>query len=202
MSSHCTRTRLLCYSQPQGQKPPFVDCVRTVHLRRDFQAMIDRGGSAKATGQILLEHSNLLFTYWHRWQEGQLARSTLQWKLSQVRRSFRHALARGVHCRCPKTAATCLELIAREPALWTFARWEGIEPTNNRAERSLRHAVLWRKSSYGTHSQRGSRFVEAILTVVTSCQQQGRNALAYLTACCQAFYAKSVTPSLLPQTSL
>ena len=165
------------------------------HLRRDFQAMIDRGGSAKATGQILLEHSNLLFTYWHRLREGRRARSTFRGKVSQLRRSFRTALAQGARCRCPKTAATCLELIVREAALWTFARVEGVEPTNNAAERSLRHAVLWRKSSYGTQSHRGSRFGEAILTVVTSCQQQGRNLLGYLTACCRAFDAKGPTPS-------
>src|SRR5712692_6903043 len=65
--------------------------------------------------------------------------------------------------------------------------------------RQLRHAVLWRKSSYGTQSHRGSRFVEAILTVVSSCQQQGRNILAYLTACCRAFNRGRVGPSLVPR---
>src|SRR5262249_54762884 len=135
------------------------------HLLREFQAMIDRGGSAKATGELLLEHSNVLFAWWHRLREGAWARSTLQWYVGPLRQSFRDALARGSQCRCPKTAATCLELLARERALWTFVRVEGIEPTNNSAERRLRHAVLWRKSSYGTQSQRGSRFVEAILPV-------------------------------------
>jgi transposase len=91
--------------------------------------------------------------------------------------------------------------LARERALWTFVRVEGIEPTNNSAERRLRHAVLWRKSSYGTQSQRGSRFVETILTVVSSCQQQGRNVLSYLTACCRAVSTKGRVPSLIPQTS-
>src|SRR5712692_813940 len=67
--------------------------------------------------------------------------------------------------------------------------------------RQLRHAVQWRKVSYGTQSAQGSRFVASILTVVMTCQQQGRNVLAYLTACCQAFYAGQVGPSLLPHTS-
>jgi transposase len=89
--------------------------------------------------------------------------------------------------------------MAREPALGTFTRVAGIEPTNNAAERGLRHAVLWRKSSYGTQSHKGSRFVEASLTVALSCQQQGRNVLAYLTACCHALYTGSTIPSLLPQ---
>jgi len=171
------------------------------HLRREFQAMIDRGGAAKPVGEILLEHSTVLFAWWHQWREGIWARATLQWYMGGLRRSFREELERGSRCRCPKTAATCLELLARERALWTFVRVAGIDPTNNRAERQLRHAVLWRKSSYGTQRHRGSRFVEAILTVVSSCQQQGRNVLTYLTACCQAFDCGRVGPSLMPRTS-
>ena len=87
--------------------------------------------------------------------------------MGPLRQSLRDALERGSRCQCPKTAATCLELLARERALWAFTRVEGVEPTNNSAERGLRHAVLWRKSSYGTQRHQGSRFVEAILTVVT-----------------------------------
>jgi transposase len=86
-----------------------------------------------------------------------------------------------------------------EPALWTFVRVVGVEATNNAAERALRHSVQWRKSSYGTDSAGGSRFVESILTVVTSCRQQKRNVLAYLTVCCHARYAGTAPPSLLPQ---
>jgi transposase len=109
-------------------------------------------------------------------------------------------LRRGSQCQCPKTAAPCGELLAREQALWTFVRIAGIDPTNNRAERQLRHAVLWRKSSYGTQSHQGSRFVEALLTVVSSCRQQGRHVLAYLTACCQALATRTQAPPLVPQT--
>jgi transposase len=170
------------------------------HLRREFQAMIDRGGGAKATGAILLEHSNVLFAWWHWLREGTWTRSTLQWYVGPLRQSFREELERGRHGRCPKTAATCGELLARERALWTFVRVVGVDPTNNAAERHLRHAVLWRKSSYGTQSYQGSRFVEALLTVVTSCQQQGRNILAYLTACCQAWATGIGGPSLVPPT--
>ena len=63
-----------------------------------------------------------------------------------------------------------------------------IDETNNAAERSLRHPVQWRKTSYGTASERGSRFVESILTVLATCQQHQQNAFTYLTACCRAFF--------------
>jgi transposase len=83
--------------------------------------------------------------------------------------------------------------------LWTFVRGEGIEPTNNAAERALRHAVQWRTMSYGTESPAGSQFVENLLTVVATCRQQDRPVLAYLTPCCQALSAGTAPPSLLPQ---
>jgi transposase len=88
-----------------------------------------------------------------------------------------------------------------EPAMWTFVRVVGVEPTNNDGERSLRHAVLWRKGSYGTQSEAGSRFVERILTVVMTLRQQRRNVLEYLTAACQSALCHESPPSLLPQTT-
>ena len=116
-----------------------------------------------------------------------------------LRRSFRQELQWGTRVRCKKTAATCRELLAKERALWTFVRIPEIAETNNVAERSLRHPVQWRKTSYGTASERGSRFVESILTVLATCQQHQQNAFAYLTACCRAFFKNAVPPALIPQ---
>jgi transposase len=110
----------------------------------------------------------------------------------------REQLEASAACGCARTAATCRELLALEPALWTFARIEGVEPTNNAAERALRHAVMWRKTSHGTESEVGSRFVENILSVVATCRQQGRGVLEYLTACCQSRLQGTEGPSLLP----
>jgi transposase len=108
-------------------------------------------------------------------------------------------LQTGTACGCAKTAGTCRELLAVEPALWTFVRVEGIEPTNNAAERALRHAILWRKASHGTDSETGSRFVEKILTVVATCRQQGRNVLECLTGCGRAALEGTPRVSLLPE---
>src|SRR5262249_5118052 len=69
---------------------------------------------------------------------------------------------------------------------WTFVQVAGVEPTNNTAERAIRPGVLWRKGSFGTQSAEGSRFVESMLTVVATLQQQQRNVLEYLTAACAA----------------
>jgi len=168
------------------------------HLMRDFQAMIDRGGPGRGVGEALLEHAHVLFAWWHWVRDGTWKRSTFQSYVQTLRASFKMELEWGTQNACPKTAATCKELLAREAALWTFVRVEGIEPTNNSAERSLRGAVLWRKVSFGTQSERGSRFVASLLTVFLSCHQQQRNALISLTACGQAFYATRPVPSLIP----
>ena len=97
-----------------------------------------------------------------------------------------------------KAAALCRDLNAWWAALWTFARAEGVEPTNNVAERALRPAVLWRKGSFGSDSESGSRFAERLLTVVASCRQQGRQLLDFLVAAGEAAVRGTPAPSLLP----
>jgi transposase len=115
-----------------------------------------------------------------------------------IRWGVRQALGRGASCAGDKTAATCRSLLDGEEHLWTFLRVQGIEPTNNTAERALRHAVLWRKSSGGTASEWGSRFVERVLSVAATCRQQGRNVLEFLTTCFRAHLVRDPFPSLLP----
>jgi transposase len=170
------------------------------HLDRDFQAMIDRGGESAEVGRLLLGHSGRLFDWWHRVRDGTMARATLRSKVAMMRLSFRDDLRRGLKCGCIKTAGTCRELLAGEPHLWTFVRVEGVEPTNNDAERALRHGVIYRKLSGGTDSEAGSRFVERMLSVVATCRQQDINVLGYLTRCYQASLEGKAIPSLLPTT--
>jgi transposase len=169
------------------------------HLRRDFQAMIDRGGAGKPIGEELLGLSDILFEWWHRVRDATMARSTFQGWAARLRRDVRVQLERGAECGCAKTAATCRDLLADERWLWTFVRREGIEPTNNAAERALRHAVLWRRSSFGTQSAAGSRFVENILTIAATCRQQNRSVLETLTALLAAPSTEKPALSLLPK---
>jgi transposase len=112
---------------------------------------------------------------------------------------FRAMLEADSACSCAKSAGTCRDLLALEPAMWTFVEVEGVAPTNNAAERALRHAVQWRKTSYGTDSEAGSHFVGNILTMVATCRQQGRDVLELLTQCCRASLDGDRPPTLLPQ---
>jgi transposase len=167
------------------------------HLRRDFQAMIDRGNQGQATGQALLEQSNRLFHLWHQVREGALTGADFGAAIEPVRRAVRRALRRGILCGCGKTAGTCQELLAHEGWLWTFVSVPGVEPTNNEAERSGRRAVLWRKTSGGTDSPQGSRFVERVLTVIDTCRKQGKKALDYLCDCVHAWRHGRAPPFLV-----
>lgn len=99
---------------------------------------------------------------------------------------------------CKKTAGTYRKLLKQESWPWTFVCVEGIEPTSNDSEQVLLHGVFWRKSSRGTDSESGSRFVERMLNVVATTRQQTHNVLELLTACCRARLNGSAAPFLLP----
>jgi transposase len=167
------------------------------HLRRDFQAMIDRGNQGQAVGEGLLEQSNRLFHWWHQVKQGKLSRTDFQAASKPIRLAVRQLLRRGKVCGCSKTAGTCKELLAHQERLWTFVDVTGVEPTNNTGERAERQGVLWRKTSGGTDSRQGSQFVERVLTVVHTCKQQGKNVLDYLVGCVQAWRHRRAPPSLL-----
>ncbi len=168
------------------------------HLRRDFQAFVDRCGESARIGQALLGQAEKLFELWYRVRDGTLSRADFQVAMAPVRREVGILLREGATVSHAKTRRTCANLLKLEVALWTFVFYEGVEPTNNAAERALRRGVLWRRRSFGTQSEAGSRFVERVLTTVTTLRQQGREVLDYLTEACAAAIQGEAPPSLLP----
>jgi transposase len=168
------------------------------HLKRDFQAIIDGGdGRAKHLGRRLRRATCELFEHWADYCAGRISRAAFLRRMGPVRRKVERLLLRGTQSGSRKARGTCRELYEHRQWLWTFLRHEGVEPTNNAAERSLRHAVIWRKLSFGTQSASGSRFVETMLTVIETCRQQRRNAFSFLTAAVEAHLAHQSAPSLL-----
>jgi transposase len=181
--------------------PVLVRQICWAHLVREFQAFVDRGGESAPIGEALLVQADRMFDWWYRVRDGTLKRSSFRTYISTVRIRIRELLRQGEHCAHASTAATCKKILKVEPALWTFVRKEGVEPTNNAAERALRHGVLWRKTSFGTQSAQGSRFVERMMTVIATLRQQNRNVLDYLTAACEAVLQGDPPPSLLPDVA-
>jgi transposase len=169
------------------------------HLLRDFEAMIERGGRSQEIGTALREQARQMFQAWHRVRAGTLPHAEFQILMRPIRRHVARLLKAGQTCGVAKTEGVCREVLKVYDALWTFGRVEGVEPTNNAAERAIRPGVLWRKGSFGTQSAHGSRFVEAMMTVVATLKQQHRNVLAYMTEVCQAACTGAPAPSLLPR---
>lgn len=176
------------------------------HLKRDLTQIAERSGVAGQLGQALLEQQRLLFAHWYRVRDGTLSRMDFAQVVQPIRGKFHQLLIEGVgydiapeeKTPLAKTVRTCQHLLKSEPALWTFVTTEGVEPTNNAAERALRPAVLWRKNSFGSQSEAGSLFVSRMLTVVTSLRAQNRSVLEYLVQACRATRQGQSTPSLLP----
>ncbi len=168
------------------------------HLKRDFQALVDRGGESKTIGRLLLAEIRRFFNLWYRIRDGTLSRSDFQVAMQPIQKDIHCLLQIGTHVAHQKTRKTCQNILKVEPALWTFVNQNGVEPTNNAAERALRRGVIWRRRSFGTQSEQGSRFVERILTVVISLRQQNRDVLDFLTQACSP---GQPVPSLLPVTN-
>jgi transposase len=168
------------------------------HLKRDFTAFVERGGASATLGTALLTQVERLFALVQQVRDGTLAHADLALAIAPVQQAVAALLREGAAGEHPKTAKTCQNLLSLEAALWTFVTAPGLAPTNNAAERAIRPAVLWRKRSGGTQSAAGSRFVERLLTTVTTLRQQQRDVLAYLTAACEAANHGCPAPSLLP----
>ena len=168
------------------------------HLVRDFRKLQERGGLAGELGAQALALTERLFSAWHESRAEARERAWLEAQLAPLKRELRLLLERGQRDGDPKTKRFCSNLLKLWPALWTFASHDGVQPTNNAAERGLRGAVIYRKLSFGNQSDAGARFLERMLTVAHTCRLQHRSLFAYLTDTLEAHAQKRPTPSLVP----
>lgn len=168
------------------------------HLTRDFQGFIDRGGRGGRIGRKLMRERNRFFKWYHRVRDGTLAREHFEKRMRGVERRVGKLLREAARRAEKKTAGMAREILQWEKCLWTFVDVPGLEPTNNFGERCIRHAVMYRKTSFGTQSEEGSRFVERIFTATTTLKLQERDVLAFLTETLAAHRRGLRGPSLLP----
>ncbi len=162
------------------------------HLKRDFQSFADWGGAIGAWGKRMLEIEQVVFREWYLYRDGRLDRESLLEALAPTQGQMRELLTEGL--KLPVAEGFCQDLLRLWPALWAFAEREGVEPTNNAAERALRPAVLWRKGCFGAFSDWGNQFVERILSVSATCRQQGLDLLDTVTAALVAWRAPVPQP--------
>lgn len=174
-----TRRRQLCWA----------------HLIRKFAWYAEQPGVAGEYGFGLLGYARTLVHHWHRVRDGCITRETFARKARVLRTTIEMLLEAGT--RAPGISGSCANIYAHREALWHFVTHEGVEPTNNHAERELRGFVLWRKSSLGSHSARGDQFAANLKSVIHTCRKQGHHVLDYLSRAVQAHLAGRSAPSLV-----
>ncbi len=197
-SDRCGAYSWLCNEQRQ---------VCWAHLKRDFTKIAERTGGSTKLGKALLKQQKQLFELWYQVRDGTLTRKDFRAQVKPIRRELRQLLEDAAHHEIEtgdktpfaKTVRTCRTMLTVEPAFWTFVENDGVEPTNNAAERALRPAVLWRKQSFGANSQQGSQFVARMMTTVTSLKAQQRSVFDFLSDAIKASRYGSPSPSLLPE---
>jgi transposase len=167
------------------------------HLKRNFEKLLDGRAKSQQVGQECLAIKDKVFEVWHLYRGGGMDWKTMDEKMAGLMLQLAAVLQGGERSRDRKLVRFCARVLAVYPALWTFVVVDGVEPTNNHAERVQRLAVLWRKNCFGCHSDAGCRFVERLLTVVQTLRLQKRSVLAYLQAALTAHRNGKATPKLL-----
>jgi transposase len=167
------------------------------HLLRDFTAHSEGMAEQKKFGDAGLQIAHDLFAAWNEYQAGG-DRNRLQAQMAplqaRLRKLLEHAARKSPRTRYHRQFAN--NLLKRWPALWTFAHTDGVEPTNNRAERGLRGAVIYRKLSLGSQSERGERTIERLLSASLTCRLQQRSLFTYLSDALTAHVRGDPIPAL------
>jgi len=178
--------------------PPEHRQVCWSHLDRDFTAHAEGLAAQKEFGEAGLAIAARVFQAWAAFKaDGD--RATLKRRLAPLQRELRALLERHARksARHRRTRTFANNLLKLWPALWTFADTDGVEPTNNAAERALRGPVIHRKLSLGSQSERGERTIERLLSASITCRLQRRSLFAYLAKALNAKAQGNPVPSLV-----
>jgi transposase len=167
------------------------------HLLRDFTAHSEGMGEQEDFGNAGLVVARNLFEAWEQFQQD-AERAALQARIAplqtKLQTQLEHASRKSTKTKYHRQFAR--NLLKRWPALWTFSHTDGVEPTNNRAERGLRGAVIYRKLSLGTQSERGERSLERLLSASITCRLRKQSLFAYLTEVITAHARGDPIPAL------
>jgi transposase len=129
---------------------------------------------------------------------GEMTEAQFRLNMKMVKARYACLLNASEDCADPRTRSMAQQLNEVWGYLWTFAAVPGVEPTNNKAENAIRPGVLWRKTSLGTWSDAGQRFVERMLTVAATARQTGTPLFEFLLSACQARLSHLPAPRLYP----
>jgi transposase len=167
------------------------------HLLRDFTAHSEGMAEQRQFGGDGLQIARDLFAAWEAYQADS-DRARLQAQIAPLQDKLRALLERAAR-KSPRTKYHrdfARNLLKRWPALWTFSHTDGVEPTNNHAERGLRGAVIYRKLSLGSQSDQGERTIERLLSASVTCRLREQSLFAYLAHALAAHARGDPAPAL------
>ena len=174
------------------------------HLKRDIKRFAERVGLDGEWGQVMLEHLRTIFELWCDYREKRRSRRSFRRLSRRYRDDFEYGLlvasTKGKHSVSLQRFARLL--LRRAENLWIFAIQDGVEPTNNQAERDLRGIVIARRISHGSKSERGDRFIERITSVVTTLRRQSKGCLDYLSEALSAWKTGTAAPIIFKTFSV
>jgi transposase len=190
-----TTDRLGSYSWIGGERQQYC----WAHMKRDFKAIEERSDrKASKLGAALGTLTKRLFRYRHRYKAGKKSASWFKTMIrGEIKPKMMELLKKGEATEDKKTRGTCKALLKGWESLWTFTQAQGVEPTNNEAERAMRRVVTWRKLSGGTQNEGGAAFVERMLSCVATVKRNQASVLAFLTALIASVFARQPPPSVL-----
>jgi transposase len=182
------------YSAYNALDGPRQYCL--AHLIRDFHAYSERADEDGRIGKQIADELRKVCKTHTKWEEKKISRSQYSSCLRYAKYRLSEYLIDGLALGSDDLSGLCERLSDEFECLWTFRSIEGMDPTNNLAERDLRKLVLWRKKSYGTRSERGQKFVERITSVVETLKKNQRRPLQFLEDAIIAFYRKHPAPAI------
>jgi hypothetical protein len=172
------------------------------HLKRDFLGILKIGEAAQSEDAIVFAQKmeklrKRIMAVWYLFKTGDISRSELIEKTKSARNAMKRCLKQYRHSeeKCVRNLAS--KLFKRFDHLFTFIFYEGVEPTNNMAERGIRPAVQWRKICFGNRSDNGAVLTSRLLTVTRTCWLQKRNPLEFLVDAITANRTRTSAPSLI-----
>jgi transposase len=169
------------------------------HLKRDFTRLSEKSDKIIARiGAGLLACEADLFKIWHEFKQGNIMREELLKKSLPIRKKVGELLEQGTYTDPTlKAVQFCKNLLKDFDALWTFLSIDNVEPTNNHAERCLRHFVIWRKKYFGTRSDYGSEYVARTGSIIMTCKLQSKNSFEFICQALKNYFIKTTAPPVL-----
>jgi transposase len=171
------------------------------HLKRNLLGIVEftkSSGVERFCRDALAQHARL-FRLWHKFRGGQMDRRQLLLRSIPIQKRILALAERHLGSPHREVRNLATALFEHHGRLFTFLELAGVEPTNNSAERALRTGVQWRKVCFGNRSANGELATSRLLTVAETCEVQGLNILAYLSAAIACHRCRQQAASLLPQ---